>query len=241
MKTNICIQKTSFLLTSLVLGGFLLASDPKPKIDNDNIGIKYKKDQGIFVTDISAKIIGLKMTDVKEELLHKTRHMIAQIYDVSTPNIALASSWIPLAEANALPSGTSVTSTTGNSGRITGLSRLTVSANMNAEVLLEIENKNNDFKNNQFIHMTAVLPETGTILVVPKSSVLNTSEGTFVYVDNAGWKVRTPIVVGMEHEGMVEIVDGLLSGDVVVASPVMTLWMTELQLTKSGKPCSCGH
>ena len=74
-------------------------------------------------------------------------------------------------------------------------------------------------------------------MVVPKNAVLKTSEGTFAYVDNSGWKMRTPITTGAEQNGLVEITDGLLSGDAVVTNPVMTLWMTELHNVNGGDAC----
>ena len=75
----------------------------------------------------------------------------------------------------------------------------------------------------------------GEVVVVPKDSVVNSAEGAFAYVDNGGWTTRTQVEVGAEQDGMIEIVDGLYAGDVIVTHPVMTLWMTELQLLKSGR------
>ena len=46
---------------------------------------------------------------------------------------------------------------------------------------------------------------------------------------------RAEVEVGGEEDGMVEIVDGLYAGDVIAIAPVMTLWMTELALLKSGR------
>ena len=241
MKSNYQKLSVTLLIVGLITGNFLLASVPKSKEDNENIGIKYKKDSGIFITSISAKIIDLKMADVKEIVIPNKRQMTAQVYDISTPGLALASAWLPAEEAKQLSVGIQVTLDNSTSGRITGVSNLTSSANLSAEILIELDNKGELLTNHQFVKITAFLPNNDTILVVPKSAVLTTSEGVFVYVDNAGWKIRTSVVIGREHEGMVEISEGVFEGDVVVASPVMTLWMTELQLTKSGKPCSCGH
>ena len=70
---------------------------------------------------------------------------------------------------------------------------------------------------------------------MPKDAVINSAEGAFAYVDNGGWMTRAEVETGAEQDGMVEIVDGLYSGDVIATSPVMTLWMTELALLKSGR------
>lgn len=203
--------------------------------DDPNIGIKYKSNSGLFVTDISAKIIGLKMEDVQEKALSKELRLTAQVYDDAPAGKALASAWIPAAEASSIQAETAVAGPDKHSGRVTGVSMLTAAINQKAEILLELDDAEDALKIGQFLTVTATLPAAGDVVVVPKSAVLRNSEGTFAYVDNSGWKARTPIKTGAEQGGLVEVTDGLLSGDSVVTNPVMTLWMTELQMTKSGK------
>lgn len=236
------LTKPFVLLAALMTSvGSLHAGDDKgiPAVvqggDDPNIGIKYKSNQGLFVTDISAKIIGLNMADVEEKPVSKEIRLTAQIYDTAATGTALASAWIPAAAATGLKIDAAVTGPEKRSGRVAGVSMLTVPMNQKAEVLLEIDDPGDVLKIGQFIEFQAALPADGDSVVVPKQAVLKTSEGTFAYVDNSGWKMRTPITTGTEHDGMVVVTDGLLSGDSVVTAPVMTLWMTELQLTKSGK------
>jgi hypothetical protein len=203
--------------------------------DDPNIGIKYKSNLGLFVTDISAKIIGLKMADVEEKPVPKELRLVAQIYDTSPAGKALASAWIPAAEAADIKAEAIVDGPESHGGIVKEVSTLTATINQKAEVLMELNDAGDTLKIGQFLNVTATLPAKGDVVVVPKSAVLQTSEGTFAYVDNSGWKARTAIKTGAEHEGLVEVTDGLLSGDAVVTNPVMTLWMTELQMTKSGK------
>lgn len=119
---------------------------------------------------------------------------------------------------------------------MTGVSTLTTKINQKAEVLLELDDSGDSLKIGQFLVLTAALPAGADAVVVPKNAVLKTSEGALAPTWTiSGWKMRTPITTGAEQNGLVEITDGLLSGDAVVTNPVMTLWMTELQLTKSGK------
>ena len=236
------LTKSLVLLSGLLSGAtFLHAGDDKgiPAVvqagDDPNIGIKYKSNQGLFVTDISAKIIGLKMADVEEKPVSKELRLTAQIYDTAATGTALASAWIPAAAADSIKPEMVVSGAEKRSGRVTGVSTLTTKINQKAEVLLELDDSGDSLKIGQFLVLTAALPAGADAVVVPKNAVLKTSEGTFAYVDNSGWKMRTPITTGAEQNGLVEITDGLLSGDAVVTNPVMTLWMTELQLTKSGK------
>jgi multidrug efflux pump subunit AcrA (membrane-fusion protein) len=76
---------------------------------------------------------------------------------------------------------------------------------------------------------------------IPKSALLTTAEGTFVYAENDEYFLRTPVQVGAVNENHVEIIDGLYTGDVVVTTPVMSLWLAELQILRGGKACTCGH
>ena len=85
------------------------------------------------------------------------------------------------------------------------------------------------------------MPSDGEVVVVPKSAIIKSPEGAFAYVDNAGWTIRTEVELGAEDGEFVEIIDGIYYGDLVVTAPVMTLWMAELQLVKSGKACTCAH
>jgi multidrug efflux pump subunit AcrA (membrane-fusion protein) len=76
---------------------------------------------------------------------------------------------------------------------------------------------------------------------IPRSALLKTAEGTFAYTVNGKFYLRTPVKVGAMNEHVVEITDGLYAGDEIIASPVMSLWMAELQVLRGGKACTCGH
>jgi multidrug efflux pump subunit AcrA (membrane-fusion protein) len=60
-------------------------------------------------------------------------------------------------------------------------------------------------------------------------------------VVNGFYYVRTPVKVGASGGEHVEITDGLYAGDEIVVSPVMSLWLAELQVLRGGKACTCGH
>jgi multidrug efflux pump subunit AcrA (membrane-fusion protein) len=69
---------------------------------------------------------------------------------------------------------------------------------------------------------------------VPRSALLDTATGTFVYVVNGPAYLRTPVKVGVMSTDYIEITDGLYAGDAVVSAPVNQLWLSELRLTKGG-------
>lgn len=91
--------------------------------------------------------------------------------------------------------------------------------------------------------LTAVFraPAGEAASAVPRSALLKTAEGWFVYTVNEDFFLRTEVKVGAMNAEYAEITDGLYTGDQVVVSPVDTLWMAELQLLRGGKPCTCGH
>ena len=76
---------------------------------------------------------------------------------------------------------------------------------------------------------------TGT--AVPRSALLRTPAGAFVYVANGANLLRTAVKPGAEDGAYVEILDGLYAGDVVATDGVEQLWLTELRLTKGGGHC----
>jgi multidrug efflux pump subunit AcrA (membrane-fusion protein) len=81
------------------------------------------------------------------------------------------------------------------------------------------------------------LPREDLVTVIPRSALLRTSEGTFAYVVNGDAFYRTPIKLGAEAGGLLEITDGLLAGDAVVTKPVETFYLIELRATKGGGHC----
>ena len=72
------------------------------------------------------------------------------------------------------------------------------------------------------------------MLTVPRSALLDSAAGLFVYVVNGEFYLRTPVKVGARSADFIEITDGLYAGDSVVATPVEQLWLAELRLTKGG-------
>ncbi len=226
-------------LTSVILSLAIATADedlgtPSGPVngDNPNIGIKYDESQGLRVTPFSAKLLNLKMADVEEKEIASQITLQTRIFGVGEGDKVLASAWLPQEDANKLKPGHRVAMQQGLQGEIADI---TTGLNQQAEVLVEISDPDGKLKMGKFLAGTVEVKSNGEVVVVPKSAVVKSAEGAFAYVDNAGWTIRTEIGLGAENDGYIEIVDGLYYGDVVVTAPVMTLWMTELQLLKSGK------
>ncbi len=103
-----------------------------------------------------------------------------------------------------------------------------------SEVIIGISNATAALQPGEFLAARIQLPRDDTVTSIPHSALLRTSEGAFVYVVNGESYLRAAVKVGTETDGWVEITDGLLAGDQVVARPVQTLWLIELRATKVG-------
>jgi hypothetical protein len=91
------------------------------------------------------------------------------------------------------------------------------------------------------LNATFRAPAGDAVPAVPRSALLKTAEGWFVYAINESFYLRTAVKVGAMNNELVEITDGLYAGDQIVTSPVNDLWMAELQILRGGKACTCGH
>ena len=73
---------------------------------------------------------------------------------------------------------------------------------------------------------------------VPAAAVLRTVEGTFLYVENAGWLLRTPVMLGANEGVSSEVKEGLYEGDRVVVEGTKALWLAELHALRAGQACA---
>ena len=200
-------------------------------------GAQFKKGEGPSLTDEMSRSIGLQVTDVSEQKVGSSVRL-----SISAAGERSATAWLNPAEAKAIQPGMEVrmqqegsaTVLKGTVERIqqaplaTGDSEMTITT---ADVLPA----------GSAWSATLEHPAGAEVPAIPNSALLKTAEGTFVYTVNGKFYVRTPVVVGAANDQLVEITDGLYAGDQVVTTPVMSLWMAELQVLRGGKACTCGH
>ena len=103
-----------------------------------------------------------------------------------------------------------------------------------SEVVLGVSNAMTTLKPGEFVPARINIPREQAVTAIPRSALLRTAEGTFVYAVNGDAYHRTTVKIGAEADGWVEITDGLLTGDQVVTKPVETLYLIELRATKGG-------
>lgn len=79
------------------------------------------------------------------------------------------------------------------------------------------------------------------VAAVPRDAVLHTVRGAFVYVENGGWLLRSPVRLGATGPDWTEIADGLYEGDRIATSGIGSLWLAEIAAVNGGVGCADGH
>jgi hypothetical protein len=239
----------------LLIVGTLAGGCGRPPKDADAAparveeGVSFNENKGLSIPKSTADFIGLKIVDVEEQKLASTFRFNAKVYRPSAISAesrpTLASGFVAKADAQQLQGGQNVKIETEENfaltGKIAALNREMEKINGKVEVLLQIDDPQKSLALESFVE--AVIPiETDEITVgVPRAALLRTAEGDFVYTVSGEHLVRSKVEVGDFSNEVVEVRDGLYAGDQVVANPVMTLWMAELQSIRGGASCADGH
>lgn len=208
-------------------------------------GASFKAGKGVSVTDETRKILGLEVADVTEANLARSIRFTAQVYAASRNQHAsvanppaqtlLASGLVAPAQAALVPAGMAVSFSAPSGANAEGVVKEVHSSLALGDAEIDIIlSETGALKSGDFVQGTITLPRAEAVTVIPKSALLRTTEGTFVYAVNGTAYFRTAVKVGAENSDRVEITDGLLAGDQVVTTPVQTLWLIELRAVKGG-------
>lgn len=205
---------------------------PAPTPEN---GAQFKEGQGLSLTEEMSKAIGLKVEDVGET---KIAPIISLNVTAETQNTATG--WVTPEQAKAIRPGMEV-ELNGNTtlqGIVEKIEANPLGVMGDSEITLTTAEK---LTAGQPLKAVLRLTAGEAVTVVPTAALLKTAEGSFVYAVNGDFYVRTPVKTGATDDKFVEITDGLYAGDQIVTTPVMSLWMAELQVLRGGKACTCGH
>ena len=256
MRTNIL---TALLLTAVIAachkptpdirGGPAKAGDPAGVGES----VQLKEGHGLALHPKIKESIGLQVADVVEAPV--AAEFTAQLHVVGgaggLQRVALApggagrseaSGWLsadkamrlqPEQEVELRINGAGATS----KGLVKRVEKAAFAALGEYEVVVETEAP---FDSGTRLNATFRAPAGDAVPAVPRSALLKTVEGWFVYAVNESFYLRTPVKVGAMNGELAEITDGLYPGDQIVTSPVDTLWMAELQILRGGKACTCG-
>lgn len=217
-------------------------------------GVTFKEGKGLLVPADTAKFIAVKVEDVGEKSVSSSLAFDATVYRAAAnaqiastqpaaSKISLATAALDQSQATNLVRGQSVNvraKARPLTGRVSEISSIG-GAGAAHEALVSIDDEKHILQHGEKVSVTTSLGKERSAIVIPKSALLKTAEGSFVYTVNGNYYVRAPIKTGVAQDGIVEVTDGLYSGDQIVTNPVMTLWMAELQSIRGGKACADGH
>lgn len=209
------------------------------------VGITYKAQAGLHVPPDTAEFIGLTIAEVEERRIDSALAFTAQVFRAGEgETTARASGLLSPSQARLARHGQAVKVTAGGVtmvGRILKELAGQEGGDGMVEVLVELEKGDQTLKLGTFVTVNIPSGTSANAVAVPKSALLRTAEGNFVYTVSGDRFVRTAVTSGVVNGTLAEITDGLYAGDRVVVNPVMALWMAELQSIRGGKACADGH
>jgi hypothetical protein len=209
-------------------------------------GASFTAGHGVVMTAETKALLGVEVADVTEQKLplqirfnvqiFGEKHQHAMRNDDHTGCDIHGSGFVPLDQVVSLRVGQPVQIQTRANGSLAGVVLAVEKAFSlgESEVIVGVTNAMDKLKPGEFLPAVVTLPRAAVVPVIPRSALLRTAEGAFVYVANGAAFFRTAVKVGSEADGRLEITEGLRPGTVVVTKPVQTLWLIELRATKGG-------
>lgn len=228
------------LLTLLLAGcqpksaGSLVAEASVP------LGPQFSAKNGLLVPEETRHSLGVKVVEVTEQKLVTTVEIPLRVYQV-TPEGSLASGSVTPEAAKELGVGSSLVIRIRDGktvpGKITLLDGQLRKSTGAIEILVAIPSGAERLTVGEFVQASATFETGKSVVTIPRAALLQCSDGYSVYTVSGEHFVRTPVKVGAINADLVEIKDGLYTGDEVVLQPVMSLWLTELAAVKGGQSC----
>jgi len=219
-------------------------------------GVTFNSKQGLSVPPSTAKFIGLQVADVEECSVTVSVRFSARVFQTvserqfasaapAVTSIALASAFVNPTQAALLTNGQVAVVSVNNAeplkGKVAAVNRSLERVQGQAEVMLSIEDAGARLTNGGIVSVSVPLGREQSVVTIPRSALLRTAEGDFVYTVSGKQFVRAALQTGEVSNESVEVTDGLYAGDRIVVQPVMTLWLAELQSIRGGKACADGH
>lgn len=187
-----------------------------------NATARFDVDRGLQLAPETVAALGVQTAATAPRAIAAQFEVTAAVFDPGPP--ARASALVPVAMADALES------TQPRDPALLAVRRDITSALGQAELILAAPN---GAKVGQAVVLT-LGSAPSELLCVPRSAVLRTATGTFVYVRAGDFWRRTTVETGADDGNFVAVANGLAAGDVVATTAVEHLWLTELRLTKGG-------
>jgi len=218
--------------------------------------VEFNPGKGLGIPPVALASLGVVTEEVGSGKVTQQRILSAQVFRQSDEKSvngryrqghAYATVLITSVDLDLVQTGQSVQLSDANGALLNGtISRIdTQLQEMNGQSELIIEIKGGDGHLTVGSALTLLLSQSPEkipdTLVIPEEAILKSAKGTFAYVENTGFFLRTPVKTGAAHEGKIQILDGLFEGDVVVVRGTQGLYLTELQAVNAGTGCTHGH
>lgn len=201
------------------------------------LGPQYSAKKGLLVPNDTRQSLGLTIVEATEQKVPAFADLELRIYK-SEAGRGFAAGRIAPEQAALVRAGQDVQVQAGERavpGRVAEVNEALRRATGWVEIVVEIPEATLEV--GAFAQARIATDAVEDALTVPRSALLECSDGYSVYTVSGEHYVRTPVIVGTAGSDLVEIKEGLYAGDQVVEKPVMALWMTELAAVKSGQAC----
>lgn len=204
------------------------------------VGPEYSASKGLFVPEETRRSLGLELADLTEQKIPTSLDFPLRVYRVSGDTSFASGQLAPRLQAMRLQPGQELRVRTREGrelpAKVATLTPQPRTAGSFHEILVEIAGSA-AAPAGTFVTAMVTLDPDEAAAAVPRSALVESTEGSFVYTVSGDHFVRTPVEVGARNADTAEITGGLYAGDQVVARGAMALWLTELAAIKGGHAC----
>src|SRR5262245_54677306 len=228
-----------FLTMIVVMAG--CGPVPKNTADSENTAVpQFKATSGLSLPETTRQSLDLRIVDVTDEKIVSALEFQLRVYQADRAETK-ATGMVTPEQSKMLSVGQELQVGVNNertlTGRIIKVSHELERATGMVEVLVAIAFASEALSVGAVLQASITLSADQSVVAIPRTALLECSDGYCVYTVSGDNFVRTPVKVGAVNGDQVEIRDGLYTGDQVVMQPVMSLWLTELAAVKGGQAC----
>lgn len=211
----------------------------------------YQEGKGISLSEETKISLGLELAEVGEQAVWPTVKLTAQVYRTASEasrtygserqGNAYATALVSSEMAAQLKPGQKFAfvckdnADVRHEGIVLKIDKAQVPVLGKAEALVQLPDPDQSLAVGAFVEAeVSVGNGPRTMLGIPHSALLETSTGTYAFVQNGGFLLRTEIKTGARNKDNIEITEGLYEGDTIAVKPVEALYLIELRATKGG-------
>jgi len=161
------------------------AASPSPETESaPENGAQYKEGKGVTLTPLMAQSIQLKTAEVQEEVIAHSYSATLQATQMGNE----ASGWLTEEQASQVQTGM-IVELGSTKGRVLRMEKSPFVALGDYEVIVTTDET---LQPGAALAATFRFPAGDAVTSIPKSALLTTAEGTFVYAENDEYFLRTP-------------------------------------------------